>query len=151
ILCSMAAFKNHSAITFWNATLMNDRQKIFVKVGDTAMGQFGKIKSLADLPSDEILLNYLKEATILNLQGAKKSKGTAKGAGKELEVPDYFLEALSENEMALNYFNQFNYSDKKEYIMWKKEAKTEYTRQKRLETAIVWVSEGKGRNWKYIK
>nr|MDQ3395915.1 DUF1801 domain-containing protein [Bacteroidota bacterium] len=54
ILCSMAAFKNHSAITFWNATLMNDRQKIFVKVGDTAMGQFGKIKSLADLPSDEI-------------------------------------------------------------------------------------------------
>jgi uncharacterized protein YdeI (YjbR/CyaY-like superfamily) len=31
------------------------------------------------------------------------------------------------------------------------EAKTENTRNKRMEQAIEWISEGKGRNWKYEK
>jgi len=31
------------------------------------------------------------------------------------------------------------------------EAKQEATRAKRLETAIEWISEGKPRNWKYMK
>jgi uncharacterized protein YdeI (YjbR/CyaY-like superfamily) len=39
----------------------------------------------------------------------------------------------------------------REYIEWLTEAKSEETRQKRLETAIAWISEGKPRNWKYQK
>jgi uncharacterized protein YdeI (YjbR/CyaY-like superfamily) len=38
---------------------------------------------------------------------------------------------------------------KSEYVQWITEAKTEETRQKRMDTSIEWISEGKGRNWKY--
>ena len=35
--------------------------------------------------------------------------------------------------------------------MWITEAKTAETRLRRLATAIEWIAEGKGRNWKYEK
>ena len=41
-------------------------------------------------------------------------------------------------------------SNKREYIEWITEAKTEATRTSRLETAIEWMAEGKPRNWKYM-
>jgi uncharacterized protein YdeI (YjbR/CyaY-like superfamily) len=42
-------------------------------------------------------------------------------------------------------------SHKREYVEWISESKSETTRQRRLNTAIEWLSEGKPRNWKYIK
>ncbi|MNY81198.1 hypothetical protein D3C86_2226420 [compost metagenome] len=50
---------------------------------------------------------------------------------------------------ALQHFGKFSYSQKKEYLEWVTEAKTEATRQKRLDTAMEWIAEGKYRNWKY--
>lgn len=35
--------------------------------------------------------------------------------------------------------------------MWLTDAKTEATRDKRMKQAVEWISEGKGRNWKYEK
>ncbi|MES2380736.1 MAG: YdeI/OmpD-associated family protein [Bacteroidota bacterium] len=66
-------------------------------------------------------------------------------------IPDYFTKALSKNKKAWTVFENFSYSNKKEYVEWAKEAKTESTQQKRLDTAIEWISEGKIRNWKYLK
>lgn len=43
----------------------------------------------------------------------------------------------------------FSPSHKKEYVQWVTEAKAEETRSRRMETAIEWIEEGKGRNWKY--
>jgi hypothetical protein len=34
-------------------------------------------------------------------------------------------------------------------LVWITEAKTEATREKRMLTAIEWLSEGKSRHWKY--
>jgi hypothetical protein len=31
------------------------------------------------------------------------------------------------------------------------DAKTEETRQRRLDTAVQWMAEGKPRNWKYLR
>jgi uncharacterized protein YdeI (YjbR/CyaY-like superfamily) len=70
---------------------------------------------------------------------------------KGLEIPDYLGAALKKNKKALATFEQFNYSNKKEYVEWITEAKTDGTRKKRLDTAIEWMSKGKVRNWKYIK
>jgi uncharacterized protein YdeI (YjbR/CyaY-like superfamily) len=36
-------------------------------------------------------------------------------------------------------------------VNWITEAKTEETRNKRISTTIEWLSEGKPRNWKYMK
>lgn len=66
-------------------------------------------------------------------------------------MPTYFKLALNQNKKALAQFEKFPTGQKKEYILWLTEAKTEETRDRRLETAIEWISEGKIRNWKYVK
>ena len=64
-------------------------------------------------------------------------------------MPAYLTAALTKNKKALTAFEELSYSHKKEYIEWLVDAKTEATRNRRLATAIEWISEGKGRNWKY--
>ncbi len=149
ILCNMAAFKQHCTFGFWLGSLMNDRYGLLSNVGEkTAMGHFGQIKSLEDLPSNSILTEYIKEAMLLIEKGVKAQK-KEKVKLKELEIPDYFKSALQKNNTALSYFEKLSPSHKKEYLEWLNEAKTETTRNKRVSTAIEWLEEGKSRNWKY--
>ncbi|PWU13702.1 MAG: hypothetical protein C5B50_18730 [Verrucomicrobia bacterium] len=146
MLCSMAAFKEHCAFGCWKHSLVKERLGGSDK-SDEAMGQLGRITSLADLPSDKLLLDCLKEAVRLNEEGIKKPKPRA--VKKELVVPDYLSAALKKNARALKTFDGFTYSHKKEYVEWLVEAKREETRAKRLATTIAWLSQGKPRNWKY--
>ncbi|WP_443939769.1 YdeI/OmpD-associated family protein [Pedobacter sp. MW01-1-1] len=148
-ICHMAAFKNHCAMGFWKASLMSDDYNIF-KEKSEAMGGLGKITSLADLPSDEILIAYIREAIELNEKGVKLPP-KPKVETKELLVPQYFLDALQEDPHAMGVFQNFSPSNKKDYVLWLEEAKTEATRLKRLETAVEWIGEGKPRMWKYMK
>ncbi len=151
MMCSMASFKQHCAINFWKAPLMKGGDKLVAMAKtEEAMGHLGKITSLKDLPKDTALSKYIKEAMRLNDEGIKLSPKT-KPAAKELEVPDYFLKAVSKNKKALKTFNDFSNSNKKEYVLWVTDAKTEETRQSRLKTAVEWMAEGKIKNWKYLK
>ena len=59
--------------------------------------------------------------------------------------------ALNKNKTAAAAFNNFSPSHKREYIEWINEAKTEETKNKRIATTIEWVTEGKSRNWKYMR
>lgn len=149
-VCHMAAFKNHCAFGFWKASLMEDKYEIF-KEKNAAMGMLGKITSFNDLPSDDILLAYIHEAIQLNENNIKLPQKTKNTEKKELIVPAYFIDALQEDPKAMAVFQNFSQSNKKEYVMWLEEAKTEATKQKRLATAIEWIAEGKPRMWKYLK
>ncbi len=144
ILCSMASFKNHCSFGFWLAALMQSSE---LKTG--AMGVFGKMKSINDLPSIDIFKTMLFEAMELTDAGKTIPKAT-KNAIELIESPD-LLKCLATNEKALSKYNSFPPSHKKEYNQWILEAKTEVTRQKRIAQAAEWISEGKGRNWKYEK
>ncbi|RNL54085.1 YdeI/OmpD-associated family protein [Pedobacter jejuensis] len=148
-VCHFAAFKNHCVMGFWKASLMNDDYHIFQKSSD-AMGWLGEIKSFADLPDDDIIIAYVQQAIELNEAGIKLPT-KEKSASKELEVPQYFIDALQEDPAAMATFQNFSYSNKKEYVEWLLDAKTEATRLKRLDTAVEWISEGKTRMWKYKK
>ncbi len=145
--CSMAAFQRHCAFGFWKASLMRDPNNI-LSAGDEAMGQMGRITSLEDLPVDEVLIAYLKEAKELNDKGIKLPP-RPKTEKKELAIPAYFTTALEENAAAQETFENFSYSHKKEYVEWLIEAKTEETRNKRLVKAIEQMAEGRSRHWKY--
>ena len=149
MMVSTAAFKEHCVLNFWKGNFMDDPDKIFKSKGVEAMGQLGKLKSIKDLPSDEVLLRYFQEAYRLNQEGISLPVKKVKSKLKELEIPEYFLDALRMNSSAMNTFENFNYSAKKEYVVWVREAKTEETRKRRLETAVELLSEGKTRNWKY--
>jgi uncharacterized protein YdeI (YjbR/CyaY-like superfamily) len=147
MLCSMASFKGHCAFGFWKGALI---------VGDgdggaeKAMGQFGRITSLSDLPSKKVLGGYIKEAMKLNEAGVKAPARSKPKATKELVVPDDLAVALRGNQPARAAFEAFSPSHKREYVAWITEAKTEATRARRLSTAIEWMAEGKPRNWKYM-
>ena len=147
MLCSMASFKQHCAFGFWKGSLILDEKGR----GTEAMGQFGKITSLADLPSDETILGYIREAVRLNDEGIKVEKNPPPAVKKALVVPDDLERALDNNPDARATFDRFSPSKRKEYVEWIEEAKSEGTRAKRLQQAIEWMAEGKARNWKYEK
>ena len=150
MLCHMAAFKQHAAFGFWKAALMKDPVLMQEARSESAMGHLGRITSLSDLPPDKKLIAWIKEAVALNDKGIKLPSKSAKPQ-KELVIPEYILKAIKKNKKAWQVFESFPYSHKKEYIIWITEAKTEETRLRRLATAIEWIAEGKGRNWKYEK
>jgi uncharacterized protein YdeI (YjbR/CyaY-like superfamily) len=151
ILCHMASFKKHCSFGFWKASIMSDPHKLLQTVGKTAMGHLGQITDISELPKDEILLEYINEAARLNKEGIKLP-AKPKSVGKtETAVPDYILSALEENKKALATFQNFSPSNRREYLEWITDAKSEATRIKRLETAIEWMAEGKIRHWKYVK
>jgi uncharacterized protein YdeI (YjbR/CyaY-like superfamily) len=149
---SIAAFKQHCALGFWKAGLIEDRHgylKPIASEGGEAMGNFGRITSLDDLPSDKILLDYIRQARRLNDEGIKNSPRKATKR-KELKAPEYMLAAIRKNKKAWATFENFGPSNKRDYVEWITEAKTEATRDKRLTQAIEWMVEGKPRNWKYM-
>jgi uncharacterized protein YdeI (YjbR/CyaY-like superfamily) len=146
LLCSFAAFKNHCAFTFWKAALLKDPVLIQHASEEKSMGQLGPIKSIEDLPGNFTAL--LQEAMLLNEQGIKIPRKTATNP-KECMLPPEFEQALRKNHRAWEVFDKFSYSHRKEYIEWITDAKTESTRQKRINQAVEWIADGKNHNWKY--
>ncbi len=150
MLCSMAAFKEHCAFGFWKAALLEDPADILKLADKNSMGHLDRIGSVKDLPADKILVAYLKEAALLNKNKVKLARPKAPPK-KELPIPKQLAAALKKNKKALTVFESFPPSQRREYIEWITEAKTEETLNKRLMTTIEWLEEGKSRNWKYKK
>jgi len=151
LICNMAAFKSHCTFGFWQSSLMKDPYKVMTATGEKAMGHFGRITSLKDLPSDKIMLQYIREAVSLKDSGAKVARKRPVKSPPPVKVPAYILDAIKKNKKAWKSFEDFSNSHKKEYVEWVEEAKTNTTREKRLATMIEWLKEGKTRNWKYVK
>ncbi len=151
-MCQMASFKQHAVFGFWKGALLTDpAEKLIRGTGESAaMGHFGKITSLADLPSDKIIISYIKEAMRLNDDGIMVAKPKA-GSKPELPVPADLAKVLKGSAAAKKTWDAFAPSHRKEYIQWITEAKTDATRQKRLTTTLEWLLEGKNRMWKYQK
>ena len=144
MLCGMAAFKAHCVFGFWKGALI-------VAPGgkdQAAMGQFGRITKLADLPSDRMLKGLVKKAMKLNEAGVAAPR-PLKHPKPPVVVPDDLAAALKRNKKAQATYDAFNTSCKRDYVEWITEAKREETREQRLETTLEWLAEGKSRNWKY--
>jgi len=116
------------------------------------MGQFGKIRSLTDLPSKQILLSYVQAAVQLNVDGVKATprRKVTTTEQADLGLPEELADALKTNPAAEKHFNAFPPSHKREYISWIVEAKTPATRQRRVAQTLELLAEGKQRNWKYM-
>ena len=147
ILCGFAAFKQHCTFGFWKQSLMET--DAFPK-NKTAMGSFGRITSLKDLPSDKVMIGLIHQAMELNEKGVKVPKKPAT-AKKDVVVPKDLASALAKNKAAKAAFEKFSPSHRREYVGWIEEAKTAPTRERRLATTVEWLSQGKSKNWKYEK
>ncbi len=144
MLCSMAAFKAHCAFGFWKAKLL---------LGDDAsvgaMGQFGRIGAVKDLPPRAALVKLVRKAAALNDEGVKVERAPRRGQRPEAKTPPDLVAALARNAKARATFEGFSPSKRRDYVEWIVEAKGEETRARRLAQAIAWMAEGKSRNWKY--
>lgn len=151
--CSFASFKQHAVFGFWKHALLKDPKGYLGErsnKGGEAMGNLGRLTNVKDLPPDKIIIDFIKQAKILNDENVKLP-AKQKKEKVELIIPDYFMNALKKNKKALAVFQKFSYSNQKEYVLWVTEAKTEETKNSRLKTAVEWMSEGKIKNWKYSK
>lgn len=144
--CGMAGFKGHATFGFWKGGLLKEN---LPKVDEKAMGQFGRIASLADLPGAATLTRLVKAAAKLNDDGVAVKRKTAPKA--PLKTPPDLLAALKKNTKALATFTTFTPGRRREYVAWILEAKQAATRASRITTAVGWMAEGKVRNWKYVK
>ncbi|MBK0380612.1 YdeI/OmpD-associated family protein [Mucilaginibacter segetis] len=149
VLCFMMAFKQHAGFGFWKADTLPDPHGLIQADGNA--GNIGKLTTLDDLPQDDILIWYIRQAMELKNMPVATKPAPKKAAAKttELVIPDYLTTLLADNPAAKEHFEKFSPSQKKEYVSWFEEAKTEATRDKRLAEGISWMSEGKTRHWKY--
>jgi uncharacterized protein YdeI (YjbR/CyaY-like superfamily) len=145
IVCGMAAFKEHCAFHFWKGSMIVDRTGT---TAEKAMGQFGRVTRIADLPAKSVLKRYVREAVRLNEEGIKPER-SRRPARKPLPVPDDLAGALRRHRAARETFERLSPSQKRDYIEWITEAKREATRATRLATTLEWLAQGKHRNWKY--
>lgn len=145
-LCHMAAFKQHCVFGFWKGKLLLGVSSRNAE----AMGDFGRITALADLPATARIQRLVKQAMKLNERDVKRVPRRP-APKKEPPVPRDLAAALVKHKKAGITFLAFPPAQRREYIEWLEEAKTATTRQRRLDQAIEWMAEGKSRNWKYMK
>ena len=147
LFCYMASFTSHAAFGFRRGALVTGKGK----VPERAMGQFGRITSIEDLPPRKTLLGYVKKAAALHdaelTRGAKPKPAKQKLAA----VPADLRAALKKNGRARKTFEGFSPSHRREYVEWIVEAKRKETRKRRIATAVEWMAEGKTQNWRYEK
>ena len=143
ILLMMAAFKAHAALNFWRGQELRGEQ-----ANADAMGQFGKLTSVDDLPADAELDVLILQAAELarSVPTPRKPKHAPKPAP---QLHPEFAEALAASPKAKAALDGFPPSAQRDYLEWISDAKQDGTRHKRIAAAIEWLSEGKRRHWKY--
>jgi uncharacterized protein YdeI (YjbR/CyaY-like superfamily) len=142
ILAGFAAFKAHATFGYWNDSMLNQDEK-----NRSAMGQFGRLTSLDDLPDRAALVALTRKSMALIDEGARPPRTTAKKP--PFTVPQDMRAAIDAVPAAKATFDGFAPSCQREYVEWVTEAKRDETRAKRLNQSIEWLAEGKKRHWKY--
>jgi hypothetical protein len=147
MFCGMAAFKKHAVFGFWKHELLLGTDDGKWK---EAMGSFGRLESVRDLPSKAVLKQLVKRAMKLNDEGAKAPL-SKRGKRAPIPTPADLKAALAKKAKARKTYESFPPSAQRDYNEWIVEAKQKATREKRLATAIEWLAAGKRRHWKYEK
>jgi uncharacterized protein YdeI (YjbR/CyaY-like superfamily) len=143
ILLMMAAFKQHAALNFWRGQELGDGSP---KAG--AMGQFGRLTTVSDLPPDSELDDLLRQAAELT-KTAPAPRKTKHEPKPPPAIHPEFAAALEANATAKATLVGFPPSAQRDYFEWIADAKQDATRAKRIANAVEWLAEGKRRHWKY--
>lgn len=140
----MVAFKAHCSFGFWeHAAASWNRES---KAEDVA--QFRRVTRLADLPN-AAAFEAMARAAADRLADGNGPNRPPRQPRPELPVPAELAAALADDAVAHATFNAFPPSCRREYCEWIGEARRPETRARRAAEAVIWMREGKRRNWKY--
>jgi uncharacterized protein YdeI (YjbR/CyaY-like superfamily) len=149
ILCSMAAFKAHCAFNFWTGA-----EVLEGAAREGAMGQFGRITSVRELPSKKVLVAYVKKAVALKDAGVKPAwvmaradRAKARAKRPELPVPEELAAALAlkKNKKAKEAFEALPPGHRRSHIEYIVEAKRPETRARRAAQTVERLKSGTAR------
>ncbi len=172
LMCGMAAFKGHVGFGFWRAKELDDPAGLFLTgTGAKASMCSAKFLSLKEVPTQKVLVDYIRRAKALNELAAeekkqskqaaskskKKSSPTKKATGSRSKrkpvvvpkVPAELAVELKRNSAARKFYDSLAPGQKRDYLEWIIAAKRATTKTKRIETMISQLAEGKRLNWKY--
>ena len=138
-LCGLAGFKSH--VAFFVQGERKDE-------GAEGMGEFGKMRAMADLPSKAALAKLLKARMAVIEAGPGAPRKAPKPPP---DVPPDLAKALEASKPAAAIFKALSPANQRDYVTWITDAKQDATRTRRIAQAIEWLAEGKARNWKYMK
>ncbi|MBM3906618.1 MAG: YdeI/OmpD-associated family protein [Gemmatimonadetes bacterium] len=144
ILCHMAAFKAHAAFGIWDAARVMNAGTL----NREAMGSFGRITNVKDLPAKRTLVGHLKRAIALvaTSPAAERRARTPKPVPR---LPAELSRALKADAALRTQWSALAPGYRREYVEWIAGAKRPETRARRLATTVAQVRERKGPNWRY--
>lgn len=144
-IANMAAFKAHVAFGFWRGEEVTGAAP-----AAEAMGAFGRITSLDDLPDRDAFAAFVVKAAALAASGTAKPR-PLKHSRPPLDMPPDFAAALDAAPAARAAFDAFTPGARRDYLEWIIEARRAATRAARIAQAVEWIALGRKRNWKYEK
>jgi len=151
ILGNMAAFKEHCSFGLWGEEIARELRARGAIHGGGGMGTFGRLTSVADLPSRKELIAYVRLAASKIDEGSRTRSLPIRTrvAKASVEVPEILTAAFQKDPAAEAKFEAMSPSCRREYCEWIGSAKRDETRAKRAAAAMEMIAEGKTRNWKY--
>lgn len=136
---NMAAFRAHATFGFWNRSVIPTGRE------GEAMGQMGRIATIADLPDAETFETMVRD----RLGTHAAAKRPLRAPKPEADVPAALAMALAADDTARATFDAFPPGCRRDYCDWVAQAKRTDTRDRRVAQTIEWLRAGKRRNWKY--
>ncbi|TFU06378.1 hypothetical protein EUV02_05140 [Polymorphobacter arshaanensis] len=148
-VANIAGFKAHVTCNFWRRDAVGEAAPEVVANEKAAMGQFGRMTCLADIPDDKTIAAIVTRA-IAKIDAGATTPRPAKRTKPEIAMPDDFAAALTANSGARTHFDAFPPGARRDYLEWITDAKRADTRARRIEQAVQWIAEGKRHNWQYV-
>ena len=107
-----------------------------------------RFESEEDLPSESVLIAYLKEARDLNENAPDRPEEPEPSEDAEPTVPGDLAAAIRRNKTAAKTFQNLEPAQRREYVEWIHDAKREATRERRIQQTVEWLAEGKTKGGK---
>lgn len=136
-LVHMAGFKAHCALGLWLGDALPRPDADY-----SAMGNFGRLTTLADLPEAAELQRLLISGRRAIEQGLASPRASRPARRPPPPVPEDLAAALAGNTAASQFFVSLPPSQQREYIAWLDSAKRSETRSRRLATALDKLGRG---------
>ena len=139
MLCHMSAFKTHAAFGFFrDAAVLGE-----ARTNRGAMGSFGRLTRVADLPPRRELATLVKRAVTLGDAAPTQRRRVVQPAPK---APPALAALLAKNAKLRRRWEALPPGYRREYVEWLLSARQEATRARRLALAITRIAAGKTRD-----
>lgn len=143
---SIAAFKNHCALWFFNGALLKENTALLENAQENKTKALRQIRFSRDqeIPIHK-LRNYVQEA----IQNQKEGKEIKPVKAKEAVIPPEMQSAFADDPALELSFNNLTPGKQREYCEHISEAKRAATKKSRLEKIIPMIKAGGGLHDKY--